>query len=73
MTVDLFLHGAGGSKEVQRYATRLAIEPALVRSGRLTLNSDDGALARVLPHRSAPPALVRKRGDSLVELEASQQ
>jgi len=70
--VDLFLHGAGGSKEVQRYATRLAIDPALVRSGRLTLNSDGGALARVLPQRSAPPALVRKRGDTLVELEASQ-
>ena len=30
VTVDLFLHGAGGSKEVQRYATRLAIDPALV-------------------------------------------
>jgi integrating conjugative element protein (TIGR03759 family) len=70
--VDLFLHGASSAKDVQRYASRLAIDPALVRSGRLTLNSDGGALARVLPQRSAPPALVRKRGDSLVELEASQ-
>jgi integrating conjugative element protein (TIGR03759 family) len=68
VTVDIYLVGARSNDEVQRYARRMALDPAVVNSGRVTLNLDAGTFARVLPKQGDLPALVRKRGDSLVQL-----
>jgi integrating conjugative element protein (TIGR03759 family) len=64
IAVDLYVVGARSADEVQRLARRLGVEPALVGSGRVTLNLDRGTYARVLPGAPALPAVVRKRGDS---------
>jgi integrating conjugative element protein (TIGR03759 family) len=69
--VDLYMVGARSADEAQRYARRLAIDPTLVSDRRVTLNVDGGTFARVLPQQRGVPALVRKRGDSLVQLALS--
>lgn len=71
VTVDLYLVGARTRDEVQGYARRVALDPALVSAGRVTLNLDGGTFARVLPKQPVLPALVRKRGESLVQLALS--
>ena len=72
VTVDLYLVGARTSDEAQGYARRVALDPALVSAGRVTLNLDGGMFARVLPRQRDLPALVRKRGESLVQLALSE-
>jgi len=69
--VDLYLVGARSTDEVQRYARRVALDPAVVNAGRVTLNLDGGTFSRVLPRQQDLPALVRKRGQSLVQLASS--
>lgn len=71
LTVDLYVVGARTSDEAQSYARRVALDPALVSTGRVTLNLDGGAFARVLPKQRDLPALVRKRGESVVQLALS--
>lgn len=71
VTVDLYVVGARSSDEAQSYARRVALDPALVSTRRVTLNVDGGAFARVLPKQRELPALVRKRGESLVQLALS--
>jgi integrating conjugative element protein (TIGR03759 family) len=71
VTVDLYLVGARSSDEAQGYARRVALDPALVSAGRVTLNLDGGTFARVLPRQRDLPALVRRRGESLVQLALS--
>jgi len=72
VTVDLYLVGARSSDDAQRYARRVAVDPALVSARHVTLNLDAGTFARVLPKQRDLPALVRKRGESLVQLAASE-
>lgn len=71
VTVDVYVVGARSSNEAQSYARRIALDPALVSAGRVTLNLDGGTFARVLPKQRDLPALVRKRGESLVQLALS--
>lgn len=71
VTVDLYVIGARSNDEAQGYARRVALDPALVNSGRVTINLDGGTFARVLPKQRDLPALVRKRGESLVQLALS--
>jgi integrating conjugative element protein (TIGR03759 family) len=70
--VDLYLVGARSTDEVQRYARRVSLDPAAVSAGRVTLNLDGGTFGRVLPRQQDLPALVRKRGESLVQLAPSE-
>jgi integrating conjugative element protein (TIGR03759 family) len=70
--VDLYVVGAHSEGDAQRYAQRVAVAPALVNTGRITLNLDGGTFARVLPKQRDLPALVRKRGESLVQLALSE-
>jgi integrating conjugative element protein (TIGR03759 family) len=69
--VDLYVVGARSGDEAQRYARRLALDPALVSATRITLNVDGGTFARVLPQQRDLPAVVRKRGESVVRLALS--
>lgn len=69
--VDLYMVGARSADEAQRYARRVALDPALVSDRRVTLNVDGGTFVRVLPQQRGLPALVRKRGESLVQLALS--
>jgi integrating conjugative element protein (TIGR03759 family) len=71
-TVDLYVVGARSDDDAQRFARRIALDPALVSSRRITLNVDGGMFSRVLPQQRDLPALVRKRGASLVQLAASE-
>jgi len=71
VVVDLYLVGARSGDEAQRYARRLALDPAWINDRRVTLNVDDGAFTRALPQQRSLPALVRKRGDSFVQLAES--
>ncbi|HSW22063.1 MAG TPA: hypothetical protein VLJ62_04795, partial [Burkholderiaceae bacterium] len=70
--VDLYLVAARSADDAQRYARRLAIDPQLVGTRRVTLNIDAGTFARVLPHRPALPAVVRMRGQDLAQLSVSE-
>lgn len=72
VTVDLYVVGAHSADDAQRYAQRIALDPALVGARLVTLNVDGGTLARVLPRQQELPALVRKRGESVVQLAASE-
>lgn len=72
ITVDLYVVGARSEGDAQRYAQRVAVAPALVNTGRITLNLDGGTFARVLPKQRDLPALVRKRGENLVQLALSE-
>jgi len=71
VVVDLYVVGARSADEAQQYARRVALDPALVSDHRVTLNIDGGTFARALPRRPGLPALVRKRGESLVQLATS--
>jgi integrating conjugative element protein (TIGR03759 family) len=68
VTIDLYIVGAASTDEVQKYARRIAVDPALVQAGRITLNLDNGTLARVLPKHEELPQIVRKRGAILTQL-----
>jgi integrating conjugative element protein (TIGR03759 family) len=72
VAVDLYVVGAHSGDEAQRYARRVALDPALVSDRRVTLNVDGGTFARVLPQQPGLPALVRKRGESLVQLATTE-
>jgi integrating conjugative element protein (TIGR03759 family) len=70
--VDLYLVGAQHADEVRSYAKQHVIDPALVNGGMLTLNLDAGTFARVLPRKPELPAVVRRRGDAIAQLQASE-
>jgi integrating conjugative element protein (TIGR03759 family) len=68
VVLDLYIVGARSGEEAQGYARRVALDPASVSDRRVTLNVDGGTFARILPQQRSLPALVRKRGESLVQL-----
>lgn len=72
VTVDLYVVDARSAEDAQRYARHLGLDPALLGDRRVTLNIDGGTFTRVLPHQRDLPALVRKRGESLVQLAATE-
>jgi integrating conjugative element protein (TIGR03759 family) len=72
VVVDLYVVGAQTDAEVARYAQQAHVDPRLVSAGSITLNRDNGAMARVLPNEAKLPQIVRKRGVMLTQLSASE-
>jgi integrating conjugative element protein (TIGR03759 family) len=68
VTVDLYIVDAKSVDDVRTYARQMALDPLLVQGGRVTLNLDNGTLAKVLPTNDRLPQVVRKRGDVLTRL-----
>lgn len=71
--VDIYLSGIapGDDVSVRDWAAARQISPGWVRSRRVTLNHDAGALERVTDQPVERPYLMRRRGDELSVLEAS--
>jgi integrating conjugative element protein (TIGR03759 family) len=65
--LDIYLLGVpvGDDPAVRAWARSRAIPPDLVQTGVVTLNYDDGALARVSRGVAIPPYLLRQRGETL--------
>lgn len=65
--VDIYAMDLGEDDvvELHQWAQRRGIPPAAVRTQRITLNLDDGLLARVHPRADKAPVLMRRRGDVL--------
>ncbi len=71
--IDIYVDGekAGDDDAVRAWAARQSIKGAWVRSRRITLNYDDGTLARLTSGQGDPPALFRRVGTHLTRLEVS--
>jgi integrating conjugative element protein (TIGR03759 family) len=71
--VDIYLLGlpANDDKAVRDWAERQAIEPRWVRSRRVTLNHDGGALSQLTQGQGAVPYMLRRRNDVLAVLSPS--
>jgi len=71
--IDIYLAdiAPGDDAAVRDWAAAHAISPEWVRSRRVTLNHDAGALERLTDEPVARPYLMRRRGDTLTILEAS--
>lgn len=71
--IDIYLIGAEPSNDaaVREWANGQAIEPIWVRTRRVTLNHDAGALAELSRGQGRPPYLLRRRGDVLAVLPAT--
>jgi integrating conjugative element protein (TIGR03759 family) len=68
--IDVYLSGiaAGDERAVRDWATLRGIEPEWVRTRKVTLNFEAGALAQLAPARSELPYLMRRRGGSVTLL-----
>jgi integrating conjugative element protein (TIGR03759 family) len=68
--IDVYLTGiaAGDERAVRDWATDRGIEPEWVRTRKVTLNFEAGALAQLAPARSELPYLMRRRGESVTLL-----
>jgi integrating conjugative element protein (TIGR03759 family) len=68
--IDVYLTGiaAGDERAVRDWATRRAIEPEWVRTRKVTLNFEAGALAQLVPAQGDLPYLMRRRGESVTVL-----
>jgi integrating conjugative element protein (TIGR03759 family) len=70
--IDIYLVGtAGDDAAVRRWAEAQRIPTRLVASRAITLNHDDGALARLVPEAS-PPQILHRRGQSFTVMELRQ-
>ena len=71
--VDVYLVGvaAGDEGAIRDWATARGIQPEWVRTRRVTLNFDGGALERLVPGQSELPYLMRRRGESVTPLPRS--
>jgi hypothetical protein len=72
INVDIYVVGAKSPNDVASYANQIRIDPQLVRAGGLTLNVDNGTMARVLPTEKSLPQVVRKRGELITALSANE-
>jgi hypothetical protein len=72
ISVDIYVVGAKTANDVAGYANQIRIDPQLVRAGGLTLNMDNGTMARVLPTEKSLPQVVRKRGELITALSANE-
>jgi integrating conjugative element protein (TIGR03759 family) len=68
--IDVYLSGiaAGDERAVRDWATLRGIEPEWVRTRKVTLNFEAGALAQLVPAQSELPYLMRRRGESVIVL-----
>ena len=71
--IDIYLSGLvpGDDAAVRDWASRHRIEPEWVRSRRVTLNHDGGALVRLTGGQGEVPYLLRRRGEALSPIRAS--
>jgi integrating conjugative element protein (TIGR03759 family) len=71
--IDIYLTDVapGGDEAVREWASRHTIDPQWVRSQRVTLNHDAGALAKLTGGQGEVPYLMRRRGEDLSKLSAS--
>jgi integrating conjugative element protein (TIGR03759 family) len=68
--LDIYLLGVaeGDDAAIRDWARERALSAAWVRSRKVTLNHDGGALARVTRGAGAVPLLLRRRGDTLTRV-----
>jgi integrating conjugative element protein (TIGR03759 family) len=69
--VDIYLLGLPSNKAVRDWAEQQAIAPRWVRSRRVTLNHDGGALSRLTEGQGEVPTVLRRRDDVLAVLSPS--
>jgi integrating conjugative element protein (TIGR03759 family) len=71
--IDIYLLGLapGDDASVRDWATGHQVDPEWVRSRRLTLNHDGGALASLTGGQGASPYILRRRGTDVSRLRAS--
>jgi integrating conjugative element protein (TIGR03759 family) len=71
--IDIYLTDVapGDDEAVRDWASRHTIDPQWVRSRRVTLNHDAGALAQLTGGEGEVPTLMRRRGEDLSKLSAS--
>jgi integrating conjugative element protein (TIGR03759 family) len=72
--VDIYLAGVTEDDDqgVRAWAAEHGIDPAWVRNRRVTLNHEAGALARLTQGKGEIPYLLRRRGEDLSALRASE-
>ncbi|MCB1849466.1 MAG: TIGR03759 family integrating conjugative element protein [Gammaproteobacteria bacterium] len=72
--IDIYVTGLapGDDAAVRDWASRHRIEPEWVRSRRVTLNHDGGALERLTNGQGETPYLLRRRGEALSPIRASE-
>ncbi len=65
--IDVYVKGLpeGDELDLNRWAHRQGIPPSVVHAKRITLNFDEGLLARVHPRARELPVVMRRRGDRL--------
>ena len=71
--IDIYLTGepGGDDEAVRDWAKNHAIKPEWVRNWRVTLNHDAGALEQLTQGEGQVPYLMRRRGDDVSPLRAS--
>jgi len=71
--IDIYLMelAPGDDAAVRNWASSHRIEPEWVRSRRVTLNHDGGALKKLTNGQGEVPYLLRRRGEALSQLRAS--
>lgn len=71
--IDIYLSGIepGDDAAVRDWASAHEIDPKWVRSRRITLNHDAGALEKLTKGEGKAPYVLRRRGDDLAPIRAS--
>ena len=71
--IDIYLTGEGNGNDeaVRDWAKNHAIKPEWVRSRRVTLNHDAGALEQLTHGEGQVPYLMRRRGEAVSQLRAA--
>ena len=72
--IDLYIAGVkpGDDQEVRTWAVDHGIDPEWVRNHRVTLNHEAGVLERLTQGKGEIPYLLRRRGEDLSALRASE-
>jgi integrating conjugative element protein (TIGR03759 family) len=71
--IDVYLMGEGNANDqaVREWARQQGIEPNWVRTRRVTLNHDAGALTKLTDGEGQVPYLMRRRGEAVSQLRAA--
>ncbi len=72
--IDIYLKGvtSGDNKAVRDWASSHHINPEWVRNRKVTLNYDGGALGKLTSGQGEVPHILRRRGENLLEIQASE-
>ncbi len=72
--IDIYLKGvtSGDNKAVRDWASSHHIDPEWVRKRKVTLNYDGGALGKLTSGQGEVPHILRRRGENLLEIQASE-